>query len=110
MGLCVNTCMHVSVISVCACVCCVCMYKTFVYACTLIFDSLLYKLNKISKVAKLAWPGNDLPLFCSNQSNQAKLSGVVNDELKEIYVPQKILIRIQFVSTSVIPCMSADVL
>lgn len=74
-------CMHVSVISLCTCVCCVCMSKNiYVYVHTLIFDSLLYKCNK---AVKLVWPGNDLPLFRANKSNQVKLSGLVN-ELKEM--------------------------
>ena len=42
----------------------------------------LYRRNKISKAAKLAWPGNDIPMFRGNQANQTKLSSLVS-ELRE---------------------------
>lgn len=40
------------------------------------FLFLLYRRNKVSKAA---WPGNDLPIFCGNTSNQAKLNDLVQE-------------------------------
>ena len=35
--------------------------------------------NKVSKSAKLAWPGNDIPIFRSNKENTSKLDNLVKE-------------------------------
>ena len=33
----------------------------------------------MSKAAKLVWPGNDIPVFCGNKDNIAKLDNLVKE-------------------------------
>lgn len=48
------------------------------------FMVALNRRNKISKAAKLTWPGNNIPIFCGNQPNQAKLSSLVRKHVRTI--------------------------
>ena len=41
-----------------------------------------FRRNKVSKSAKLAWPGNDILIFRGNKENTSKLDNLVK-ELKQ---------------------------